>query len=133
MWRRLDGSEVIVELRRDLAQDVMSGQFASGGVAAFMHINDGTGEGGSGLLFLASRHDAIGQKNEGQRLLAEVVPVLASGAVVVTDEVLADPEFRSDHPFDRCGKLWKPIGKVPNEKLPEGQLYVWRVVDHAGS
>jgi hypothetical protein len=53
-WRRPDGSDVIVEFREDLAEDVMTDHFVPRSVGAFIHINDSVGEGGSNLWFLGS-------------------------------------------------------------------------------
>ncbi|MBF9021221.1 hypothetical protein HKCCA1065_09915 [Rhodobacterales bacterium HKCCA1065] len=129
IWRRLDGSEAIVELRCDLAQDVLENHFASGSMAAFMHINDGTGEGGSDLWFLASPEEASRGMDRASRLLPELACRLANGAVVVTDAALTDVGFRSDASFELAGRRWEYICTFPNERLADRPLRVWRVVD----
>jgi hypothetical protein len=128
-WRRPDGSEVIVDLRRDLAQDVLVGHFPPGSIAAFLHINDGTGEGGSDLWFLAAPEaspDGSGAKNH---LLPEVARRLSTGAVVVTDASMADAGFRSDASFDRAGRCWQFVCQLANEARRGLPLRVWRVLD----
>ena len=61
----------------DLAQDVLTEQFASGSISAFMHINDGVGEGGSDLWFLAMPGATGGQMDQGGQLVSEVAAVCA--------------------------------------------------------
>jgi hypothetical protein len=105
IWRRPDGSEVMVELRCDLAQDVLEQQFAPKSISAFLHINDGGSEGGSNLAFLAD-----------ERLLPQLASRLCHGAVVVTDGMMANPEFRSERPFESAGKWWEFLGDIPNDR-----------------
>lgn len=117
IWRRPDGSEVMVELRCDLAQDVLEQQFAPKSISAFLHINDGGSEGGSNLAFLAD-----------ERLLPQLASRLCHGAVVVTDGMMANPEFRSERPFESAGKRWEFLGDIPNDR-PHGRLRLWRALD----
>ncbi|MFN6998698.1 hypothetical protein [Elioraea tepidiphila] len=116
IWRRRDGSEVMVELRRDLAQDVLEQQFAPKSISAFLHINDGGSEGGSNLVFLGSDDGHAGHRDSGERLLPMLATRLCHGAVVVTDGRMADPEFRIGRPFERAGKRWEFIGHIRNSR-----------------
>lgn len=128
VWRRPDGSEVLVELRRDLAQDALRVQFAPGSIAAFMHINDSTGEGGSNLWFLASEHYPVAQEERGMGLLEQVARQLAHGAVLLTDGVLADPKFREDRLFEQAAMRWEPLGEVRNYLRSGRRLSLWRAL-----
>lgn len=128
-WRRPDGSEAQVELRCDLAQDVLTAHFAPASIAAFMHINDGTGEGGSDLWFLASPNREGGEASRGQRLLPETLERLCHGAIVVTDGVLADDAFRSEMPFSIVGARWELVSRLPNARRQDRRIAVWRYLD----
>lgn len=130
-WRRPDGSEALVELRRDLAQDVLVDQFAPGSIAAFMHVNDSPGEGGSDLWFLAPSGEAATEVDRKLELLTETVSRLCSGGIVVTDGVLAAPEFRSDASFDLASKRWELVCRFANDRHPDWPLRVWRCFNSA--
>jgi hypothetical protein len=129
VWRRPDGSEVNVELRRDLAQDVLIKRFTAGTISGFMHINDSPGEGGSDLWFLALRDAKHGQSDIRQGFLQEVATRLCCGAIVITDGVLADPLFTANRTFDLGGKRWELLGEVPNQRRLGRQLRMWRAID----
>lgn len=129
VWRRPDESEVIVELRRDLAQDVLMGHFPPVSMAAFLHVNDGTGEGGSDLWFLATPGDNDDRLDRSIRLLPAVASRLVHGAIVVTDGGLTDHDFRVDASFERAGRRWEPVTELPNSKSPCRPMLVWRVLD----
>lgn len=126
-WRRRDHSEVLVELRCDLAQDVLTEQFAPASISAFMHINDGTGEGGSDLWFLASPRKIEGRTDRAKEFLPEVVGRLSDGAIIVTDGVLVDPSFQRPTSFELADRLWELITSFPNTRLPDRPLRAWRV------
>lgn len=130
-WRRPNGSEVLVELRRDLAQDVLIDQFAPGSIAAFMHVNDSPGEGGSNIWFLAPPSEDVGDAGPKLSLLAETVSRLRVGGIVVTDAGLAAPGFRSDTPFELAGRRWELVGSIPNDRRPAWPLRVWRCLEIA--
>lgn len=138
VWRRADGSRVQIELRADLAQDVLVDQFASGSISAFMHVNDGTGEGGSDAWFLRgtdrSHHTEIAQTKNGSAadvarggfLFEHLAPRLADGAVVITDCALADQRFSAQRPFLAEGRSWLPMGKVFRDGMRGRQVQAWR-------
>jgi hypothetical protein len=128
-WRRPDGSEALVELRRDLAEDVLVDHFAPGSIAAFMHVNDGTGEGGSDLWFLASPKQGGGEDGRKREFLPETVSRLCSGGIVVTDGALADPGFRFDTSFDLAGRRWELVTQISNERRADRPLTAWRNID----
>lgn len=125
IWRRLDGSEVTVELRRNLAQDTLVQQFARETISVFLHVNDGAGEGGSNLWFLAAA-DRHNRDPQSLRLLPETASRLINGALVVTDAVLADPGFQHTHPFEAAGLQWEPIGRADNVPERSRPVFLWR-------
>ena len=126
-WRRPDGSDVVVELRRDLAEDALLDQFGPESISAFMHINDGSGEGGSDLWFLATPDHAEDNNGRCQCLLPEVTQRLAKGAIIVTDGALADSGFRSHAPFEAGGVRWEPLGMLANNRLEDRQPTMWTI------
>jgi hypothetical protein len=127
LWKRPDGLDVIVELRRDLAEEVLVEQFEIGSIAAFMHINDGTSEGGSDLWFMASPLQQQNDNYRSQFLLPKVAQRLVKGAVVVTDGVMAHSGFKSYTPFVSENVKWKPLGKVENNNVLDRQPSLWRM------
>ena len=126
IWRRSDASEVLVELRCDLAQDVLIDQFAAGSIAAFMHINDGSGEGGSDLWFLSRPSETRGDSHRQNELLPETLSRLCDGCIVVTDGVLAAPEFRSDAVFELEGRRWERMSLFSNDRRADRPIGIWR-------
>jgi hypothetical protein len=128
IWRRPDISEVIVEMRRDLAQDALLEQFAPRSIAVFMHVNDGTGEGGSDLWFLASGDPADPAGDPGRRLLRDVESRLVDGAVVITDGILADRRFGGQNPFQGETIAWEPLGELANQRQSDRPVQLWRGV-----
>ncbi len=131
-WRRPDLSEVLIELRCDLAQDVLTEQFAPGSISAFMHINDGTGEGGSDLWFLTSPSMLAERTDHAKEFLPQLVRRLCDGAIVVTDGVLTDPNFRCDKSFELAHGRWELISSFSNARRPDRPLRAWRVNKPAG-
>ena len=128
-WRRPDHSDVLVELRSDLAQDVLLEHFAPNSISAFMHINDGEGEGGSDLCFLRSPSKADAPAYQKNKLLPGVVSRLGDGAVVLTDGFMADQDFRSDQAFELAGKRWELLSRIPNERQANRPLTAWRAYE----
>ncbi len=126
VWRRPNGSELTIELRRDLAQDVLIDRFTPGSISAFLHHRDGTGEGGSGLWFLEHSSRGGDPEDRSLKLLETLAPKLADGALIITDGVLAMPEFSYGSTFEAADIQWTPIATVHNENNCRRPSVVWR-------
>lgn len=126
VWRRPNGTDVSIDLRRDLAEDALVHQFAPGQISVFLHHRDGTGEGGSDLWFLAGPDRCETQDNGKRFLLSEVATRLADGAIVVTDGMLADNGFGRAKPFRSHGFDWSPIGIVDDRSCGDRTTLAWR-------
>ncbi len=124
-WQRPDGSICTVELRRDSAPDALRSLYGPRSIALFLHMNDGSGEGGSNLRFLEERAACTGPYG-GEGLLEDLAPRLADGAVVVTDGVLAAEGFRAGRGFALCGIHWEPLGQVGPKSRYGHPPFVWR-------
>jgi hypothetical protein len=133
--RRPDLSVVTAEFRRDLAHEVLVNEFGPRSISCFLHVGDSTGEGGSDLWFLgASRaHDPWSggdpEPERACRLLSELAPRLADGALVVTDGSNTDHPFMESEPFERCDVRWEPVGVLEDREpsIGWGSRHVWRV------
>lgn len=123
-WRRPDGATVALEFRADPSEDCLTDRFGAGTLSAFLHINDGTGEGGSNLWFLASPDSGRAPTN--RALLPVLVERLADEAMVISDGRLTDIEFSQYEPFRHLGRRWEPITPLENTKAPARQVTVWR-------
>lgn len=126
VWKRPDGSEAIVELHCDLAQDVLL-KFPPSSIAAFMHINDSTGEGGSDLWFLGMPKSEKLESERGQRLLPELVPRLADGAIVITDGCLAEKSFEGESSFECQNVRWQLEDKLQVSQDTRRPVRLWRM------
>lgn len=126
VWRRPDGSEAVLELRRDTAQDVLAERFGPGRIAAFLHANDGAGEGGSDLWFLKAPDPAAPGDGRSLHLLPLLAPRLATGALVATDAGLAERGFAGNRAFDSTGRRWEPAGTARNPRSPSTPIRLWR-------
>lgn len=115
VWRRLDGTEAMIELRRDLAEDALVDQFAPRSISVFLHHNDSGGEGGSNLWFLGGRVSSDVDLS-GKRLIETLVTRLADGAIVITDGNLADSDFSGSRSFHNHGIDWTPLGIVDGDQ-----------------
>lgn len=125
VWRRPNGTEVMVELRRDLAEDVLVQQFTSKSISIFLHHKDGVGEGGSNLWFLGSNSSGdVG--HDGTALLEILADRLAHGAIVITDGQLTDSGFRRSRPFRSQGIEWTPLGIVDDGLSLGRTTLAWR-------
>ncbi len=129
-WRRPDGSAVTLEFLAARAEEQLTSRFAAGTISALLHINDGTGEGGSDLWFLGS--PGRGQAEASRCLLPVVAERLTDDALVITDGALTDPEFALRQPFRRCGRLWAPLAPLENKRFSDRQVTVWRTTRESG-
>lgn len=123
-WHRPDGTTVILEFLAVPAEEFLTNRFAAGTVSALLHINDGTGEGGSDLWFLGS--PGICQAEASRCLLPLVAERLSDDALVVTDGALTDPELARREAFRRCGRYWEPLAPLENNRLLDRHATVWR-------
>lgn len=129
-WSRPDGSPVILEFRAARAEEVLTERFAAGTISALLHINDGSGEGGSDLWFLGS--PGLCGAEASRSLLPAVAERLTDEALVITDGALADPEFGRRESFRRCGLLWDPLLPLENGRAPDRDVTVWRATRESG-
>jgi hypothetical protein len=125
VWRRPDDSECYVELRGDLAEDALLQQFPPRSISFFMHLNDGAGEGGSGLWFL-SKTGMPTDVRRGKGFLDAVVSRLIDGAVVLTDGALAEDGFLKDQDFESASVRWTPLAPPLGARSSRRQVGLWR-------
>jgi hypothetical protein len=125
----LDGTSVSVEFHQDLAQDVLIEKFPSASISVFLHMNDSEGEGGSDLWFLAENRSDTRTGRQCNRFLEALAPRLCDGAIVVTDGLLADPQFSEKDDFTAVGKRWAFLGGFRHENRSDRKLRFWRAFD----
>lgn len=124
IWQRPDRSTVTLEFWAARAEELLTNRFAPETVSALLHINDGTGEGGSNLWFLGS--PGICRAEVSRCLLPMVSERLTHEALVITDSMLADPEFARRAPFSRYGRRWEPLVSLENNRGPDRHVTVWQ-------
>lgn len=129
-WRRPDGTNVIIEFWCDLAEDVLISQFETNSISVFMHINDGEGEGGSNLWFLASKEYSQDEFMRKKMFLSDVVDRLVEGALIITDGKLSDPRFESKLSFNSTGRLWKYLDVIKGNRATDRKPSLWRMSDY---
>ena len=125
-WRRLDTTEVIIELRKDLAQDFLINNCGNESISCFVHINDGEGEGGSNLRFLGVNAD-----HNGDGFLEEICDRLTSKALVITDGTMADWRLQHFHKFEFLDRIWEPIQKIGGRG--DRKIIVWKTTKSTSS
>lgn len=118
-WERPQSTEVIIEFRKDLAQDFLINNCKESSISCFVHINDGEGEGGSNLWFLG-----VDKMAYGKGLLEEVSQRLTETALVVSDGAMAEENFKKPYPFDIFNRSWKPIQTINGRG--EREITVWK-------
>ena len=118
-WQRPQPTEVIIEFRKDLAQDFLVNSCKEDSISCFVHINDGEGEGGSNLWFLG-----VDKSVPGKGLLEEVSQRLTKTAVVVSDGAMAEKNFRDPYPFEMFNRSWEPIQTFKSRG--ERVITVWK-------
>lgn len=129
-WQRPDGTAATLEFLSSPAEACLASRFGAGTISALLHINDGTGEGGSDLWFLGSPGRC--QAEASRYFLPLVAERLTDEALVITDGVLTDYEFASPMPFRRNGRYWEPIGPLHNTRVRDRPVTVWRSIREEG-
>ena len=117
-WQRPDAKDALIEIRRDLAEGYLIDDCRENSISCFAHINDGTGEGGSNLWFLAKNKDP-----HKPGFLEELSVRLTDYAIIVTDGALTEKNFEKFNAFEIVGRSWNPICKLEGNKLRE--ILVW--------
>ena len=120
IWQRPDAKDVLIEIRQDLAEEYLIDDCRENSISCFVHINDGAGEGGSSLWFLAKNKDP-----DTPGFLEELSLRLTDYAIIVTDGALTEKHFKQFSGFEIVGRSWKPICKLEGNKHHDREIMVW--------